>query len=82
MSEGDRYPVSEDVRGLRVRVYPVNKAVQVFFLKSLEERALYLAHYLAMAGNPGGTRTYQNLPRQVFWLGMALAVYSIARNVG
>lgn len=73
-------PFIELQNGLLARRAKLDNAEQIVLPKSLQERALYFAHYPVLAGHPGGTRMYHNLRRQVFWPAMALDVYQTVRN--
>lgn len=53
-------------KGLVIRIAQVDGIEQTVTPRSLQERALFLAHTPLLAGHPGGSRMYQNLRRQVY----------------
>ena len=48
--------------------------------KALQSRVLYLAHYTLTAGHPEGSKMYDTLRTQFYWLNMTMKVFQTARD--
>ena len=70
----------EDHHGLICRRAQKDNAEQIILPKTLRRQALLLAHYLRLAGHPGGSLMYQTLRRTFYWPSMALDAYHTVRQ--
>jgi Integrase zinc binding domain len=59
--------VSEDERGLLVRVSPLDVAQQVLVPEKLKPRCLALLHLPRVSGHAGSTKMYDQMRRVVYW---------------
>ena len=66
--------VSEDERGLLVRVSPLDGAHQVLVPEKLQPRCLALFHLPRVSGHAGSTKMYDQMRRVVYWTRMAADV--------
>ena len=87
MDQNEHSRFSETNEGLLVRVAPLDRAVQVYFLLTLRQDLLRLEHEVVRAGHPGVNRMYAAIRRHYYWESIAADVYdwvascvSCARN--
>ena len=67
LAKGDKTRFHLQPNGLLVRKFPRDGATQVFVPESVQPRILYLVHYPLLAGNPQGSKMYDNLRRKNYW---------------
>lgn len=68
-----------DENGLLARRAGLDNATQTVVPASIRDRILYLSHYPAMAGHPGGRKMYYTLRQSYYWPSMAFDTYATVR---
>lgn len=66
IDEGRETQHVEDVRGLIVRIYPVDGAKHIIFHAGLRQNVLFLGHYTQIAGHSGITKQYHTQRRTFY----------------
>jgi transposase InsO family protein len=62
----------------RISTDPEHK--RVYIPEALRERVMYLAHYPATAGHPGGRKMFYTLSQQFYWPTMVADVYQYVKQ--
>ena len=73
---------SLDEHGTLIRTSSLDGSKQIVVPRSLQQRLLYLSHYPLLAGHPGGTKLYETLRIQYYWMFMAHDCYETVRSCG
>ena len=69
-----------DKEGVHCRKAHLDGVEQIVVPTTLREQVLYLAHYPAASGHPGGRRLFYALRQRYYWPSMSVDAYATVRK--